>query len=117
MDALLDDHVNRANAADRHAFSLNDSNNYLVNGMPQTLTNINGSANMTISAVAPGTDVVLKLRNFQRSGGTITLQGSADNNFIINVSNQFSLASAAKIVLSGASHGDDVLFQCPWSWR
>jgi len=57
-DALLDDHYNRANLVDNHAFSLNDSHNYLVNGMAQTLTNVSGNMNMTVSAVAPGTNVV-----------------------------------------------------------
>jgi hypothetical protein len=109
MDSLLDDHYNRANAVEMHAWSFNDSHNYLVNGSPQTLTNITGNANMTIAAVNPFGDVTMKLGNFTRSGGTITLQGTASNNFIINVSNQFSLSGNSRIVLSGGLTWDDVL--------
>jgi len=78
--------------------------------MAQTLTNVSGNMNMTVSAVAPGTNVVLKLSNFQRIGGTFTLQGTSTNNFIINVSSAFSLSGSAKIVLSGGVTWDNVLF-------
>jgi hypothetical protein len=108
-DALLDDHYNRANMVDMHAFTFNDHGGYLVNGMAQTLTNVSGNNNITVHATTPGQDVVLKLTNFQRSGGTFTLDGT-NNNFIINVSNQFSLSGSAKIVLSGNITWDDVLF-------
>jgi hypothetical protein len=108
-DALLDDHYNRANMVDMHAFTFNDHGGYLVNGMAQTLTNVSGNNNITVHATTPGTDVVLKLTNFQRTGGTFTLDGT-NNNFIINVSNQFSLSGSAKIVLSGNITWDDVLF-------
>jgi cytoskeletal protein CcmA (bactofilin family) len=108
-NALLDDHYNRANTLDTHAFSFNDSHNYLVNGSPQTLTNITGNNNITIKATNPFSNVTLKLGNFTRTGGTVTLQGSSTNNFIINVTNQFSLSGNARIVLSGGLTWNDVL--------
>jgi hypothetical protein len=38
------------------------------------------------------------------------LSGDVTNNFIINVSNQFSLSGSSKIVLSGGVTWDNVLF-------
>jgi hypothetical protein len=40
----------------------------------------------------------------------LTLQGSATTNFVLNVSNQFSLTGGSKIVLSGGVAWDCVLF-------
>jgi hypothetical protein len=109
-DSILDNDVTNANNTDTHVNGRVDSHNYTVNGSPTTLTNVSGNQNITLAANAPGTDVVLKLSNFIRGGGTFTLQGTASNNFIINVSNQFSLAGGAKIVLSGGVTWDNVLF-------
>jgi fibronectin-binding autotransporter adhesin len=109
-DGILDNDVINANNTDTTAFSHSDSGNYTVNGNPGPLTNVNGSQNITLAATAPGTNVYLKLSNFVRTGGTFTLSGTASNNFIINVSNQFSLSGGAKIVLSGGVTWDNVLF-------
>lgn len=108
--ADLDPGVTEANNTDSAAFSHLDSGNYTVNGSPGPLTNVTGKQNITLAATAPGTDVYLKLSNFVRTGGTFTLQGTATNNFIINVSSQFSLSGGAKIVLSGGVTWDNVLF-------
>ena len=60
---------------------------------------------------APGETVVLNLKNFVMSdNATLTLQGTATTNFIINVTKQFSLSGSAKIVLSGGVQWDNVRF-------
>jgi choice-of-anchor A domain-containing protein len=54
---------------------------------------------------------VLKLQDFIIKGsGILTLQGTATTNFIINVTNQFSLKNNATIALSGGVDWDNVLF-------
>jgi choice-of-anchor A domain-containing protein len=50
------------------------------------------------------TDLVLTNKSI------LTLNGSASDNFVINVSRNFSLTSQSKIVLSGDLGWDDVLF-------
>jgi hypothetical protein len=109
-DNALDFTAGNATTIDNQAFALNDSGNYTVNGQPGPLTNVNGNQNTILMANAPGTNVVLKLTNFIRNGGTFTLSGSSTNNFIINVSKQFSLSGSSKIVLSGGVTWDNVLF-------
>ena len=41
---------------------------------------------------------------------TLTLQGSADTTYVINVNRGFSLTDASRIVLSGGLDWNDVLF-------
>jgi hypothetical protein len=109
-DMVLGTTTTNANSIDMQANGMSDSMNYTVNGQPGPLTNVNGNQNITVMATAPGTNVVLKLTNFIRNGGTFTLSGSMTNNFIINVSKQFSLSGSSKIVLSGGVTWDNVLF-------
>ena len=71
------------------------------------ITNIQGSQNVTLTGV-PGQTVVLKLQNFTLTTGSLTLQGGA--NFVINVSNQFSLTNHSQIILALGTTWDDVLF-------
>jgi Ice-binding-like len=101
-DSMLDNGVTEAMNTAAHAFAL-----------PATRPNMNiqlsGNQNLTLTG-APGETVVLKLTNFIITSGTLTLQGSANTNFVINVSNQFSLTSHAQIILSGGVSWDDVLF-------
>jgi hypothetical protein len=52
----------------------------------------------------------LNLRNFIIKGGTLTLQGTAGTDFIINVRNTFRLSDSAKVVLSGGLQPWDVHF-------
>ncbi len=104
-DALLDQAVMDAMNASAAAFALPVSPQYAG------LTNINLSGHgMTILASA-GSCTVLRLTNFMLSGGsTVTLQGTATQAFIINVTNQFSLSGGSKILLSGGLTWDSVLF-------
>lgn len=105
-DAQLDNGVIEANNTSNAAFALPVTPTYA------TLTNIqlSGNQNMTISATAPGQTVVLSLQNFTITSGTLTLMGSTTNNFVINVSKQFSLTNHALIILSGGVTWDNVLF-------
>lgn len=59
---------------------------------------------------APGECVVLRLNDFVLTSGTLTLTGSANTAFIINVTGQFSLSNHAVITLSGGVTWDNVLF-------
>lgn len=54
--------------------------------------------------------VVLRLTDFILSSGTLTLTGSANSAFIINVTGQFSLSNHAQINLAGGLTWDSVLF-------
>jgi hypothetical protein len=66
--------------------------------------------NRTISS-ASGSTVTLNLQNFTLSGhSTLTLSGDATSTFIVNVTQQFSLAKSARIVLSGGLQWDHVFF-------
>jgi hypothetical protein len=66
--------------------------------------------NRTISS-APGLTVTLNLQNFRLIGhSTLTLLGDATATFIINVTNQFSLAQSAKVLLSGGLQWNHVFF-------
>ena len=72
---------------------------------------------MSILAAA-GPCTVLKLNNFILSGGsTFTLSGTANQAFIINVTNQFTLSGGSKILLTGGLTWDDVLFNVVGSGR
>lgn len=102
-DAQLNNGVTEAMATAAHAFALPATR-------PQMSINLSDHQNLTLTG-ALGETVVLKLQNFVLSGGsTLTLQGSATTNFVLNVSSQFSLTGSSKIVLSGGVAWDDVLF-------
>jgi hypothetical protein len=59
---------------------------------------------------AAGECVVLKLTDFILTSGTLTLTGSTNTAFIINVTGQFSLSSQSSIILAGGVRWDSVLF-------
>lgn len=99
-DNLLDQAVSDAQSASDFANNLPTSPGY-----PST---INTGQSMTL--VASGTCTVLRLTDFVLTGGVFTLQGTAGQAFIINVSNNFSLKGGASVVLSGGLQPADVLF-------
>lgn len=98
-DAQLDNGVTEAINTSNHAFAL-----------PVTRPQYTSITSSTMITGAPGETVVLKLTNFTLNHGTLTLRGSANTTFVINVTNQFSLGSHSQIVLSGGVQWDDVLF-------
>jgi Ice-binding-like len=100
QDSDLDASSNAAIMTSNHAFAM------LPN---RTQTSFTGSGDTTVSG-APFETVVFKLTNFALTGGTFTLQGSVTTNFVFNVTNQFSLSGAAKIVLSGGVTWNNVLW-------
>ena len=104
-DAQLINGVNEATLTSDHAFALPVTPAYA------TLTNIqlSGNQNFTISG-APFQTVVLKLQNLTITSGTLTLAGTITTNFVINVTNQFSLTNHAQIILYGGVTWDNVLF-------
>jgi hypothetical protein len=72
--------------------------------------NLSGSS-MTINNNPFGGKYVLKLTNFVLDNkSTLTLNGAAGSAFVINVSNNFSLANQSRIVLTGGLTPSDVLF-------
>src|SRR5207237_10933672 len=69
---------------------------------------------MTLTAQhdRPGNSTVLNLNSIVLGNqSTLTLSGTATDVFILNVSNQFSLTSQSKIVLTGGLSWGDVLFK------
>lgn len=63
--------------------------------------------NLTLTA---SEDSVFDFRNLRLVGGTLTLEATAGTSITINVSNRFSLANGAEIVLSGGLQPTDVTF-------
>lgn len=101
VDTRLNAGINAAMITATNAFALGPT--------PTGSINLSDHQNMTIMATGPVT--VLSLQNFSLSGGsTLTLQGTATQNFVLNVSSQFSLTGSSKIVLSGGVAWDCVLF-------
>jgi hypothetical protein len=107
----------------------NASTNNLLNGGVTSLKNVSNSAfglavtsgsptnislsggSMTISNNPFGGKYVMKLTNFVLGAhSTFTLNGVAGSAFIINVSQNFSLKDASRIVLTGGLTPSDVLF-------
>src|SRR2546421_4257564 len=104
-DAILDNGVSEANATSTHAASFTSSFAYAG------LTNITSSMTLTAQHDRPGNSTVLNLNSIVLGNqSTLTLSGTATDVFILNVSNQFSLSSQSKIVLTGGLSWDDVLF-------
>ena len=104
-DAILDNGVLEANATSTHAASFTSSSFYA------SLTNITSSMTLTAQHDRPGNSTVLNLNSIVLGNqSTLTLSGTATDVFILNVSNQFSLTSQSKIVLTGGLSWDDVLF-------
>jgi len=95
LDAALD-----ASAASVAADNLGASAGY-----PST---IRSSQNLLFSTMED--TVVLKLKDFVlTNGATLTLEGTANTSFVINVSRNFSLASG-KVLLAGDLLASNVLF-------
>ena len=96
------------------------TNNYTVTSTgvspppmtPLTNVNLDHGANITITDNTPGTEVVLKLQNFQlNNASSFTLSSTATNvTFIIDVMNGFSLDHASQIKLGGVLSAANVLF-------
>jgi fibronectin-binding autotransporter adhesin len=104
-DTLLNQGVIDATNASTVAF------NHAVSPQYASRTSIRLGSNQSLTlSGAPNECVVLKLTDFVLTGGTLTLSGSTSTAFIINVTNQFSLTSASKIMLSGGVTWDSVLF-------
>ena len=90
--------------------SNNAFNNLAVTSNSPTNINLSGSS-MTISNNPFMGKYVMKLGNFVlNNNSTLTLNGVAGSAFVINVSNNFSLANNSKIVLTGGLTPSDVLF-------
>jgi len=104
-DAILGNGVSEANATSTHAATFASSSFYA------SLTNITSSMTLTAQHDRPGNSTVLNLNSIVLGNqSTLTLNGTATDVFILNVSNQFSLTSQSKIVLTGGLSWDDVLF-------
>ena len=105
-DTILDNGVSEANATSTHAASFTLSSTAYA-----SLTNITSSMTLYAQHDRPGNSTVLNLNSIVLGNQSIlTLSGTATDVFILNVSNQFSLTSQSKIVLSGGLSWDDVLF-------
>jgi hypothetical protein len=79
-------------------------------GSPSTL-NLQSGANMFIDNNPFGGKYVMRLTDLVLGGGsTLTLNGASGSAFVINVSRNFSLSGASRIVLSGGLTPSDVLF-------
>jgi hypothetical protein len=102
---ILDNGVSEANLTSTHAASFTSSSFYAG------LTNITSSMTLTAQHDRPGNSTVLNLNSIVLGNqSTLTLSGTATDVFILNVSNQFSLTSQSKIVLTGGLSWGDVLF-------
>jgi cytoskeletal protein CcmA (bactofilin family) len=102
--------------------SSNHADTFTTSSAYTGISSVNLSSHQNLTIVAthdrPGNTTVLNLTDFTLSGGSsFTLQGTASDNFIINVSRQFSLTGSSKIVLSGGVAWDDVLFHVRGSGR
>lgn len=101
--AEMDNAASEATTASKHAFALTPTRSYRN-------IDLRRNQNATVQG-SPGETVVLKLQNFVMQGSaSFTLQGTATTNFVINVTEQFSLSKNANIVLSGGVQWNNVLF-------
>jgi len=75
---------------------------------PGTPTNIQTGSNYTL--VLNDTCTVLRLSNFVLTGGIFTIQGTAAQAVIINITGQFLMKGGAQVVLSGGITLDSVLW-------
>jgi hypothetical protein len=105
-DAILNNSVNEATATSTHAASFTSSFAYAG------LTNITSSMTLTANPnpLANGATVLNLNSIVLGNHATLTLVGTATDNFVLNVSNQFSLTAQSQIVLTGGLSWDDVLF-------
>jgi hypothetical protein len=103
-NSLLNGGVAALQTVSNNAFLLG-----VTSGSPTNI-NLSGSS-MTINNNPFGGKYVMKLTNFVLNNkSTLTLNGVAGSAFIINVSNNFSLANQSRIVLTGGLTPSDVLF-------
>ena len=109
-NALLITAASNANAASASASAL--ANNWIGSG-PTTIAQNNAALNLSIAAVA-NTTYVLHLTDLILSGAssvlTLSGNGAANVNYVINVNRFMSLSSGAKVVLTGGLNSQNVLF-------
>lgn len=109
-NSLLITAANNANAASAAASAL--ANNWIGAG-PTTIAQNNTALNLSIAAVA-NTTYVLHLTDLILSGvnSVLTLSGNgqANVNYVINVNRFMSMSSGAKVVLTGGLTSQNVLF-------
>jgi len=98
-NSLLDGAATDASNASSYAFSLASTAGYP--------TSIN--LNCTNKTITGSGNVVLNLTDFQIKSGTLTLVGTANTSYIINVTKSFSLDNG-DVVLSGGLLASNVLF-------
>ena len=104
-DSILDNGVNEANSSSAHAATFASSFAY------SGLTSITSSMTLSAQHDRAGNSTVLNLTDLVLTSGSIlTLQGTASDVYIINVSRSFSLTSQSRIVLSGGIAWNNVLF-------
>ena len=103
-NSLLNGGVTSLQNVSNNAFGL-----AVTSGSPTNISLSGGS--MTINNNPFGGKYVMKLTNFVLNNKSIlTLNGAAGSAFVINVSNNFSLANRSRIVLTGGLTPSDVLF-------
>ena len=103
QDAMLNNAVAAAMAASGAASALLPNRSFNNFKLKKTQT--------AILTGAPGETVVLNLKIFALSGNaTMTLNGAATTNFVINVKSQFSLLANSRIILAGGLNWNNVLF-------
>jgi hypothetical protein len=104
-DAELDNGVTEAINSSNQAASFASSFAYAG------ITSITSSMTLFAQGDRPGNSTVLNLTTFNLgSQETLTLVGSADSVFILNVSNTFLMGAQSEIILQGGLAWDDVLF-------
>jgi Putative Ice-binding-like adhesive domain len=104
LNNALSDALALSNAAAAEA----STSNYMVTVGTFNGTTVNTGKSITIAATGSG-KVVLNLQDFVLTNGTFTLQGTAMNSFIINVSRNFSINNSS-VILSGGLMASNVLF-------
>ena len=100
QDSTLNNALAGALYLSQQAAMETSTNNYTVNGISQVLTTVNTGNSITLDPTSSG-KVVLNLQDFVMTSGTFTLEGTAMNTYIINVSRNFSLNNS-KIVLDSS---------------
>ena len=109
-NGLLINAAANANQASMDASTL--ANNWIGAG-PTTIAQNNAALNLSIAAVANAT-YVLHLQDLILSGAssvlTLSGNGQANVNYVINVNRFFSLSAGAKVVLTGGLTSENVLF-------
>ena len=105
-NSSLSDGVNLLKIVSNTAFGLP-----VTSGSPSNINLSGGSMMFSNSGNPFNGKYVMKLNNFMlNNNSTLTLNGVAGSAFVINVSNNFSLANGSKIVLTGGLTPSDVLF-------